>query len=162
MAAATERDLSQPIRFEQLSPGVILRVGPRRVSAEEIVEFARRYDPQPFHVDPTAAAASRWGGLIASGWMTCGIAMDLLARHLLPGSGSIGSPGIDELRWEHPVRPGDDLSLAVTVIESRIASSRKTGIVKWRWELHNQAQTRTLSLIAISLFELSVEPERAG
>jgi acyl dehydratase len=125
------------------------------VSEEEIRDFALRYDPQPFHIDGEAAAASRWGGLIASGWMTCAIAMELAVRYILPGSGSIGSPGIDELRWEHPVRPGDQLFLAITVLESRVTSSGRTGIVRWRWELDNQRKTRVLSLLATSMFELS-------
>lgn len=144
--------------FHQLVPGLVLRAGPREVSEEEILEFARRYDPQPFHVDREFAAASRWGGLIASGWMTCAIAMDLVVRNILAGSRSIGSPGIDELRWERPVRPGDRLWLRVTVLESRVSSSGGTGIVHWRWELHNQEEARVLSLIGISMFELTGSP----
>jgi len=130
--------------------------GPREVGEEEMIEFARRYDPQPFHVDPERAAASRWGGLIASGWLTCAIAMQLAVEGILAGSESIGSPGIDELRWEKPVRPGDRLILSVTVLESRVSSSGKTGIVRWRWELHNQREERVLSLLASSFFEMSM------
>jgi len=130
--------------------------GPREVGEEEMIEFARRYDPQPFHVDPERAAASRWGGLIASGWLTCAIAMQLAVEGILAGSESIGSPGIDELRWEKPVRPGDRLILSVTVLESRVSSSGKTGIARWRWELHNQREERVLSLLASSFFEMSM------
>jgi acyl dehydratase len=143
------------MRFEQLIAGSRLRAGPRAVTEDEIVEFARRYDPQPFHVDRDSASASRWGGLIASGWMTCGIAMELAVRHILDGSESIGSPGLDELRWEKPVRPGDELTLTVTILDSKVSSSGRTGVVRWRWELHNQSDDRVLSLVATSLFDVS-------
>ncbi len=143
------------MKFAQLSPGSVITTGPREVTESEIVDFARRYDPQPFHVDRERAAASRWGGLIGSGWLTCGIAMELAVRHILDGSESVGSPGLDELRWENPVRPGDSLSLTVTVLDSKISASGRTGVVRWRWELHNQRAERTLSLIATSLFDVS-------
>ncbi len=143
------------MRFEQLVAGVVLRAGPRPVTENEIVEFARRYDPQPFHVDRERAAAGRWGGLIASGWMTCGIAMELAVRNFLDDSGSIGSPGLDELRWENPVRAGDALMLTLTVLESRVSGSGRTGVVRWRWELHNQSGARVLSLVATSLFDVT-------
>jgi acyl dehydratase len=143
------------MRFEQFTPGAVFRAGPRAVTEEEIVEFARRYDAQPFHIDRAQAAASRWGGLIASGWMTCGVAMDLAVRHILDGSRSIGSPGVDELHWENPVRPGDQLTLSVTVLDSRLSTSGRTGIVRWRWELANQDGARVLSLVATSLFDVS-------
>lgn len=141
------------MRFEDFKPGAVFRAGPREVSEEEIVEFARRYDPQPFHVDRAAAQASRWGGLISSGWMTCGVAMELAVRHVLEGSGSIGSPGLESLKWEAPVRPGDRLSLCLTVLDSRMSSSGTLGIVRWRWELANQNGVRVLDLIATSFFE---------
>jgi acyl dehydratase len=147
------------MRFEQFAVATVFRAGPRAVTADEIVEFARRYDPQPFHVDRDRATAGRWGGLIASGWMTCGIAMELAVRHVLDGSNSIGSPGLDELRWENPVRPDDQLTLTLTVIESKLSSSRRTGIVRWRWELHNQNGDRVLSLVATNLFDVS-DPAR--
>ena len=141
------------MRFDEFKPGAVFRAGPREVSEQEIVEFARRYDPQPFHVDRAAAQASRWGGLISSGWMTCGVAMELAVRHVLEGSGSIGSPGLETLKWEAPVRPGDRLSLCLTVLDSRMSSSGTLGIVRWRWELTNQDAVRVLDLIATSFFE---------
>ena len=143
------------MQFEQFLKGTVLRAGPRAVAEQEIIEFARRYDPQPFHVDPERAAASRWRGLIASGWMTCAIAMELAVRHILDGSGSIGSPGIDELRWENPVRPGDELTLTLTVLESKLSGSGRTGVVRSRWELHNQNGERVLSLVGTSLFDVA-------
>ena len=103
------------MKFSDFQPGAVFDAGSREVTEAEIIDFARRYDPQPFHVDPELAAATRWGGLIASGWMTCSIAMELTVRHLLKGSGSIGSPGLELLQWEKPVRPNDRLSLRTTV-----------------------------------------------
>ncbi|MEO8449786.1 MAG: MaoC family dehydratase [Gemmatimonadota bacterium] len=142
------------MRFEEMTVGRMIRGGTRDVSEQEIIEFARRYDPQPFHIDPVRAAASRWGGLIASGWMTCGIAMELVAREILEGSDSLGSPGVEQIEWPAPVRPGDRLRLTVTVVESRISSSGTIGIVKWRWELHNQADGLVLRLLGTSFFEV--------
>jgi len=143
------------MRFAELAPGRTIQVGSRVVTAEEIVAFATRYDPQPFHLDPAAAAASRWGGLIASGWMTCGIAMELVAREILAGSESIGSPGVERIEWPAPVRPGDRLALKVTVLESRISSSGRVGIVRWQWELFNQVEVLVLRLVGTSFFEVS-------
>ncbi len=141
------------MRFQDIVAGAVHRAGPREVGEAEIVAFARRYDPQPFHVDPAAAAATRWGGLIASGWMTCAIAMELAVGGVLAGSDSFGSPGVEALRWERPVRPGDQLSLTVTVLEKRVASGGGTGIVRWRWELENQRAERVLSMTATSFFD---------
>ena len=145
------------MKFTDFIAGRVFRAGPRSVTEDEIIEFARRYDPQSFHVDRTAALASRWEGLISSGWMTCAIAMELAVPVLLTGSESIGSPGIDNLQWERPVRPGDQLELCVTVLESRTSSSGNTGIVRWRWELTNQVNNRVLNLVANSLFDLRMD-----
>jgi acyl dehydratase len=147
------------MRFATLQPGMVIEAGPRPVSAEEIVEFASRYDPQWFHTDPKRAAGSRWKGLIASGWHSCAIAMELMVGTILKDSESFGSPGIEELQWLEPVRPGDALRLRVEVLESRHSASGRTGIVRWRWELWNQDQARVLSLIGTSLFDIaSVDP----
>jgi len=143
------------MRFEEFKAGMVFTAGPRIVTEAEIVAFARQYDPQPFHVDAQAADASRWGGLISSGWLTCAIAMELAVTRVLAGSPSIGSPGVRDLRWEHPVRPGDQLSLTLTVLDSRVASSGRNGIVNWRWELHNQAGIRVLVLEAASFFDVA-------
>ena len=143
------------MRFHELTPGRIIPGGSREITEAEIVDFARRYDPQPFHTDPALAAAGRWGGLIASGWMTCAIAMELVAREILVGSESMGSPGVELIEWPAPVRPGDRLHLTVTVLESRISSSGKIGIVRWRWELHNQHQAPVLRLVGTSFFDVT-------
>lgn len=142
------------MKFADLRAGLVIDGGTRRVDEAEIVEFGRKYDPQPFHVDAAAAARTRWGGLIASGWQTCAMAMRLAVDNVLADSDSIGSPGIDELRWEAPVRPGDELRLAITVLSTRVSSSGEFGIVRWRWELTNQSGTRVLSLSASSLFAI--------
>lgn len=143
------------MRFCDFVAGARFQSAHRDVGEDEIIAFARRYDPQPFHVDPAAAAASRWGGLIASGWLTCAVAMELAVTSVLTGSESIGSPGVDELRWQRPVRPGDRLQLSLTVLDSRLASSGKTGIVRWHWELHNQRGERVLEMTAVSFFDLA-------
>ena len=142
------------MHFKDFTAGKVFCAGPRAVTEEEIIEFARRYDPQPFHVDPEKAAASRWGGLISSGWLTCCIAMELAVKHVLGESDSIGSPGLEEVKWERPVRPGDALRLCLTVLESRLSSSGSVGVVRWRWELRNQTGVRVLHMIATSLFNV--------
>ena len=134
------------------TPGAVFRLGPRRVLESEVLEFGRRFDPQPFHTDPALAAATRWGGVIASGWHTCSMAMEMVAHGLLEGSGGLGSPGVDELRWEHPVRPGDELSLVVTVLDSAPSSSGRYHVVNWRWEMFNAQGARVLHLRAATLF----------
>jgi len=117
-----------------------------------MLAFAQRYDPQPMHTDPEFAKASQWGELIASGWLTCSVAMDLVTRAILLGSESIGSPGVDEIRWENPVHVGDELAVKVHVLQSRVSSNGKYGVVRWRWEMHNQRNVRVLQLTCISLF----------
>ena len=97
------------LTFEDFEPGRVFELGAREVTEEEIVAFAREWDPQPFHVDPEAAQESSFGGLIASGWHTGAMWMRLYVDSLLVGAASMGSPGIEELRWLAPVRPGDTL-----------------------------------------------------
>lgn len=143
------------MKFEQMKPGLKIDLGPRQVDASEIIDFARRYDPQFFHTDPQRAAASRWRGLIASGWLTAGIAMELVVKGILEDSGSIGSPGLEKLEWTHPVRPGDSLRLQVEVLEARISKSGSTGVLRWQWQMRNQEDTTVLRLVATSLFELT-------
>ncbi len=115
----------------------------------EVAEFGDhlRYDPQPFHVDADAAKASIYGGLIASGWMTASCAMRMLVDHYISPIASMGSPGIDELRWLAPVRPGDRLRMRVTVLESRPSSSKPDrGMTRFLWELSRQDGTRVMSM----------------
>jgi acyl dehydratase len=142
------------MRFEQIKAGTVLEGGRRLVTEAEIIEFAQRYDPQYFHTDPVRAQASRWKGLISSGWLTCAIAMELAVKNVLADSESIGSPGVEQLKWLNPVRPGDELALRVEVMETRTSRSGAVGIVKWRWVLTTHADVPVLEMTATSLFQL--------
>ena len=110
--------------FEDYQVGEVIEFGDHLVTKEEIVGFAQRYDPQPFHVDEAAAAQSHFGGLIASGWLTAGIMMRMLVDNFISRVASMGSPGVDELRWLRPVRPGDRLRVRVTVLEVRRSQTK--------------------------------------
>jgi len=110
--------------FEDYAVGEVHEFGDYLVTEEEIVAFAQRFDPQPFHTDPVAAASSSFGGLIASGWLTAAITMRLLVDHFISAVSSMGSPGIDELRWLRPVRPGDRLRVRATVLEARRSQTK--------------------------------------
>ena len=144
------------MRFEELEAGQIITAGPLRLSEDDIVAFAREYDPQWFHTDPLRAAAGRWGGLIASGWQTAGVAMRLAVDAVLGSSQTFGSPGLEYLKWPAPVRPGDALTLRLEVLEVRRSERRPTlGIVRWRWTLVNQDEVPVLELVATNLFDLS-------
>jgi acyl dehydratase len=138
--------------FEDYVVGTTAQHGSIRVDEEELVEFGRRFDPQPFHVDREAAASGPYGGLIASGWHTCALMMRLLAREYLSPVSSLGSPGVDELRWIRPVRPGDELALRTTVEEARLSRSKPDrGLVRTRVELVDHSGDVVLQLLAMNL-----------
>ncbi len=138
--------------FEDYPQGAVFEFGEIAVTAEEIVAFATRYDPQPMHTDPTAAGSGAFGGLIASGWHTAAMMMRLVADHFLSAASSIASPGIDELRWIRPVRPGDRLSLRVTVLEAnRSRSKPDRGMVRTLVEVLNQDGEVAMSLKPMNL-----------
>ncbi|HLS56649.1 MAG TPA: MaoC family dehydratase [Zeimonas sp.] len=138
--------------FEDFRPGEVIEFGDYLVTEEEIVEFARRYDPQPFHVDRKAAGESIYGGLIASGWMTGSIMMRLLVDHFIAPVSSMGSPGVDEVRWPRPVRPGDRLHVRVTTLETKRSQSKPDrGIVQVQQEMVNQRGETVMSLRGMSL-----------
>jgi acyl dehydratase len=142
--------------YAELTPGRVIDCGTASLTEDEIVSFAREYDPQWFHVDRERAADGPWTGLIASGWQTCGIAMRLVVRTILDGSESFASPGLSHLKWENPVRAGDVLRCTVEVLERRTSKSDASlGIVRWRWRLHNQDAAQVLDLEATSLFRLA-------
>lgn len=142
--------------------GTSLDLGSTTLSAEQIVAFARAYDPQPFHVDAERARATRWGGLIASGWQVCGTYMRLLYEGFLVDVAATGSPGADEVRWHAPVRPGDVLSGRITFESARRSASRpEMGLVFTRNELHNQRGERVLSYRGISMVRCR-EPRAAA
>jgi acyl dehydratase len=141
------------LHLDDFAPGQVHRLGRRTVSRDEIVAFARDWDPQPFHLDEQAASASIYGGLIASGWHTACVFMRLFADGLLNRAAAMGSPGIDELRWLKPVRPGDTLEARLEVLEVRPSRSRPDrGIVRLRSVLTNQDQEEVLSFIGNVMF----------
>lgn len=142
------------MRFTEFKQGMVVHGGRRTVTEAEIIEFASRYDPQWFHTDPERARDSRWKGLISSGWMTCAVAMELAVKSVLGDSESIGSPGVEQLKWLNPVRPGDELELRMEVLDTRVSRSGSVGILKWRWQLGTTAGVAVLELVATSLFEL--------
>ncbi|HEY0296411.1 MAG TPA: MaoC family dehydratase [Bordetella sp.] len=144
------------MKFADLREGLVIKAGPVKVTREEVLEFARRYDPQWFHADPQRAEEGRWGGLIASGWHTCSLAMRMAVDAILHDSESFGSPGLGEVRWRIPVRPGDELRLEAQVQAARKSSSRDDlGIVSWAWVVFNQHGEAVLELNVTSLFDLS-------
>jgi acyl dehydratase len=125
--------------FEDLTVGTKLSLGKYTFEREEVLEFAGKYDPQPFHVDEQAAGASIFGGLIASGWHTCAVMMKLLVAKVLHDSSSMGSPGIDEIRWLKPVRVGDTLEVFLVIEGARASKSKADrGLIVMRWDGYNQ------------------------
>lgn len=143
------------MKFAQLRVGQLIEAGPVEVSERAIVDFARAWDPQWFHTDREAAAQGRFGGLIASGWHTCCIAMRLAVEQVLAGSEVVASPGLEQLRWPQPVRAGDRLRLGMRVDEVRRSARRPTlGVLRWHWTMRNQHDAVVLELDATNLFEL--------
>ncbi|ANN79310.1 MaoC family dehydratase [Bordetella flabilis] len=143
------------MKFADFKQGMVIHAGPVKVTEAEILDFARKYDPQWFHTDVQRAEQGRWGGLIASGWHTCAMAMRMAVDAALHDSESFGSPGLGEVRWRVPVRPGDQLRLEARVHGVRNSSSRSDlGIINWSWTVYNQHDEAVLELDATSLFEL--------
>lgn len=133
--------------FDDYAPGEVFEFGLHKVTEQEIIGFARQYDPQPFHVDPQTAKTSHYGGLIASGWMTAGLAMRMMCEHFIPMQSSMGSPGVEQLRWLQPVRPGDHLRMRVSVLAvQRSRSKPDRGVVTVRQEVLNQDGQTVMSL----------------
>ena len=150
------------MKFADFYVGQVIEAGPRRVEEDEILRFAEAYDPQWFHVDREKARMGPYGGLIASGWHTCSIAMRLSVDAVLAGSDTIGSPGVAYIKWLNPVRPGDSLTLRAEVLETRRSTSKPNlGIMRWRWRLFNQHGQDVLESEATSLFDLSAREENA-
>jgi acyl dehydratase len=151
----SDQDFAVPIDdryFEDYTPGAVYEYGYITVTEADIRNFARAFDPQPIHVDPDFAARGPFGGLIASGWHTAGIMMRLFADHCLSRVASLASPGIDELRWPAPVRPGDSLKLRATLVEARRSRSKPDrGLVRTKAELINQDGQTVLELTAMNI-----------
>jgi len=137
--------------FEDYVAGEVHEFGSIEVDEREIIAFARCYDPQPFHTDPDAARESIYGGLIASGWHTSCLMMRLLVDHYLSRAGNLGSPGIDELRWPKPVRPGDTLSVRVTILKAnRSRSKPDRGIIHSYIEVLNQQSEVVMTMKVVN------------
>jgi acyl dehydratase len=149
--------------FEDYREGETIAFGDRTVTAEEIIAFAREYDPQSFHLSEEGGRATPYGGLIASGWHTAALTMRMLVDHVLTRHG-LGSPGLDELRWLAPVRPGDRLRWQATVLEARRSRSKPDrGIVRQRVEAFNQRGEQVLSWTAAGLVRCRAPaPDAAG
>jgi len=145
--------------LEDYEPGSIHEFGEITVEETEIIEFGRRFDPQVFHTIPQAAAHTVYGGLIASGWHTAGLMMRLFVEHYLSGVSSLGSPGVDELRWLKPVRPGDTLMLRVTVTETKRSRSKPDrGVLFSFIEVLNQKHEVVMSMKAVNLLLCRLKP----
>ena len=143
------------MKFAEFHTGQRIEAGPHCVTEAELLSFATAWDPQWFHTDAEAAANGPFRGLIASGWHTCGIAMQLVVGAARAGSESFASPGLAYVRWPNPVRPGDELKLIADVIDVRRSESKpRLGILRWRWQLLNQRGVEVLDLEATSLFRL--------
>ena len=141
------------IYFEDLPAGDVRESPPRTITREEMLAFARQYDPQPFHLDEDAARKTIYGGLIASGWLTVAVMMRLLWDTLLKDAVSLGSPGADEVRWLKPVRPGDTLRARFMVVEAIPSRSKPDrGVVKTLTEVRNQHGEVVMTMRGLGLF----------
>ena len=137
--------------FEDYQEDTVIEMGPVYVEEDELIEFALRYDPQPMHIAPEAAKAGPYKGLIASGWYTCALVMRELVNNYFSPSSSLGSPGIDELQWLRPVRPGDSLKVRATILETKLSRSKPDrGLVRTLIEALNQQQEKVVSFKALN------------
>ena len=145
------------MRFEELQAGKIHKPGSFTLTQQEILDFAKAYDPQWFHTDLEAAATGPYNGLIASGWHTCSKAMRLVVDNFLKDSNSVGSPGLAYLKWPAPVRPGDVIDTVVTIKKARTSSSKPdVGILVCQWQAFNQDEVEVLDLEATIFFDLTL------
>jgi len=141
------------VYWEDLQPEQVLELGSISPTREEIIAFATQFDPQPFHLDEEAAKASVFGGLCASGWHTCSMAMRLMVTNFLQHASSLGSPGLENVKWMKPVFPGDSLRLQHRILESRPMRSRPdVGLVRTQWEMFNQHGDQVLHMEGWGMF----------
>lgn len=139
--------------FEDFKVGEVMPLGEHTVTEEEILAFARKYDPQPFHLDREAAERSIYGGIIASGWHTCAIMMRLSVQaHQRIEAAGVGSPGVESCRWLKPVRPGATLTGSSVVLETWPSRSKPIGFVRCRVEVVNQGGEVVMTLVGISMY----------
>ena len=138
--------------WEDFKPGTVEVYGPRLVTREEIVAFAAEFDPQPMHLDEAAGAATLLGGLAASGWHSCCILMRMIADGFINETHSMGAPGVDEVRWLRPLRPGTQVRVRTTVLESRASKSRpEMGLAKMQFELLDEAGACLMTMTSTQL-----------
>ena len=143
------------LHFEDFRPGTAEVPGSIAVTRDEIVAFAREFDAQPFHTDEDAAKKSFAGGLIASGWQSCGFLMRLIADGFINDSSSMGAPGVEELKWLKPVRPGETLAARYTVLSKRVSAKRgDTGIVTMRWQVFSTAGEMKMEVVGVNLIKV--------
>ncbi len=139
--------------FEDFYPGQEIDLGERSVSEEEIVAFARQFDPQPFHIDRDAAGASIYGGVIASGWHTCSLMMRMVVDGLMASSSSMGSPGLDGVRWLRPLRAGDTIRMRYLTTQVKASNSKPDRGVVWsKWTATNQHGEEICTIEGMGMF----------
>ena len=147
--------MNELLHFEDFSAGQELALGPYTVAAEEIVAFAREFDPQPFHLDEAAARASLLGGLAASGWHSCAMLMRMMADAYLCHTAGLSSSGLDEVKWLKPVYAGETLRGKATVLAKRVSARRpELGILKCRWELFNEKGEKKLEQTGVNFIRV--------
>lgn len=147
------KNRGMPRYLEDFRPGDVIELGEFSLAKDEIIAFAKRFDPQPFHVDEEAAKATHFGGLIASGWHTVSALMRLMVDGYIKTTVSFGSPGIDEIRWLRPVRPGDVLrgrGVVLDVVPSRSKPDR--GHTRIRYEVENQSGETVMTMVGLGIF----------
>jgi len=128
------------LHWEDFNIGDVAVYGPRRVTREEIVAFAAEFDPQPAHLDEAAAVATLHGGLAGSGWHSCALMMRMMADGFILDAASMGAPGVEEVRWQKPLRPGTQVKLRATVLDTRASKSRpEMGLTRIRYDLIDEA-----------------------
>ena len=141
------------LHWEDFSPGQVTECGSRLITGAEIVAFAAEYDPQPMHLDEAAARGNLFGGLIASGWHSCCILMRMLSDDFIGDASFMGAPGVEEVNWLTPIRPGERINARATVLETRPSRSRPdVGFVKFRFELINAVDQPVMTLIVSPMF----------
>lgn len=139
--------------YEDLSPGDTRKFGSYTVEKDEIVSFAEQYDPQPFHVDETAAEQSMFSGLIASGWHTAAMTMRMIVENIIRDSSATGAIGIDNLRWKQPVRPDDTLSVTTEILEKEPWDD-DLGLVRSSTTVYNQDDTEVMTMVGLMLYRM--------
>ncbi|GAB3042699.1 MaoC family dehydratase [Parafrigoribacterium mesophilum] len=154
-ARDTDGGFAVPVQdryFEDYQPGISCVCGNTLVTEEEILRFAREFDPQTMHVDPAAAETGPFHGLIASGWHTAAMVMRITVEHFLNSAASLASPGVNDLRWLKPVRPGDTLRVRFTILDSRPSQSKPDrGLVRTNTEVLNQSDEVVMSMTALNM-----------